>query len=343
VRRITISVPVGASEAVRDSVYDVAVRVQRLAQGGAEFPELAREWSDEPPEARGQLLSYQGHDQFDAAADSVVFRVRPGEVSPVTPTLDAMLIYRVERRRAPSFEESQDRARGMLVEERVQTRARQVTDSLYEYARVQVMKGAGERARSIAADPFAVDLRRQRRDRLVVYEDGEVTSEEVRDVMLLRPDIARMFVEGSEEDAETLLGELTHDEIMARAAERAGFELSAVEKDSLSALMASQLSQLASQFDVYHNVVTSPLWNMQKQGVGFIAAVLESQTPTPMLSYGYREILDDRYSERIDERGLQAAVRHAQRLREASPPAPPDGTADETAEATPDVDAEDGE
>jgi hypothetical protein len=107
--------------------------------------------------------------------------------------------------------------------------------------------------------------------------------------------------------------------------------------------MASQLSQLASQFDVYHNVVTSPLWNMQKQGVGFIAAVLESQTPTPMLSYGYREILDDRYSERIDERGLQAAVRHAQRLREASPPAPPDGTADETAEATPDVDAEDGE
>ena len=337
VRRISISVPVDASEAVRDSVYELARRVQRLAQGGAEFPELAREWSDEPPEARGQLLSYQGHDQFGPAADSVVFRVRPGEVSPVIPTPDAMLIYRVERRRAPSFEEAQDRAERLMVDEQVKNRARQVTDSLFEHARVQVMKGAGERARSIAANPFEVNLRRERRDRLVTYEDGEITSEEVRDVMLLRPDIARMFVEASDEDAESLLGELAHDEIMARAAERAGFELSPVERDSLSVLMASQLSALAAQFEVYHNVVTSPLWNMQQQGIGFLAAVLESQTPTPMLSYGYREILDGSYSENIDDRGVQAAVRQAQRLREASPveaDRPGEPTAGEEAAAT---------
>lgn len=334
VRRITLSVPVDASEAIRDSVYAVAQRVQRLAQGGAEFPELAREWSDEPLEARGQLLSYQGHDQFDAAADSVVFKVRPGEVSPVIPTPDAMLIYRVERRRAPTFVEARDRATALLVDERVKARARHVTDSLFEHARVQVMKGAGERARAIAANPFAVDLRRERRDKLVTYERGEVTSEEVRDIMLLRPDIARMFVEGSEEDAETLLGELAHDEIMAGAAERAGFELPAAEKDSLSELMATQLSALAGQFNVHHILVTSPLWNMEKQGVGFIAEVLESQTPTPMLSYGYREILDDKYSEQINESGLQAAVRQAQRLREATPAAPPDESADVAAEGS---------
>lgn len=337
VRRIAISVPADASDAVRDSVYEVASRVQRLAQGGAEFPELAREWSDEPPEARGQLLSYQGHDQFDAAADSVVFRVRPGEVSPVIPTPDAMVVYRVERRRAPSFEESRDRAEKLLVDERVHARARHVTDSLFENARVQVMTGAGERARATAANPFAVDLRRQRRDKLVIYEGGAITSEEVRDVMLLRPDIARMFVEGSDEDAETLLGELAHDEIMAEAAERAGFELAPAEKDSLSVLMASQLSTLASQFKVHHLLVTSPLWNMQKQGVGFIAEVLESQTPTPMLSYGYRQVLDERYSERIDDSGLQAAVRQAQRLREAAPPVPPDEPRESTTAETGDA------
>ncbi len=319
VRRISLSLSPKASETVRDSVYALARRVQQLASGGGDFVELAREWSAEPLEARGQLLAFQGHEDFAPEADSVVFRLQPGEVSPVIPTPDAMLIYRVERRRVPDFESARDRAALILAEEQQDARTRRLTDSLFESARLTVMRGAVERARAVAEDPLSVDLRRSRSEKLVQYDGGEVTTEELRDVLLLRPDLAELIVEADDdEDVELYLGELARDEVLIAAAERAGHAVDPAERDSLSVLMADQLSRLGERFSIYHLLVTSPLWDMQTESIGFVARVLEGQRPTPMLGYGYRQILDASYSERIDPRGVEAATRQARRLREST-------------------------
>jgi len=95
VRRLVLSVPSDGGSSVRDSLLTEVRSIRERLVGGADFVTVARERSDEPAQARGQILAYQGHDDFPPAADSVVFTLQPGEISPAIATENEILLYRV--------------------------------------------------------------------------------------------------------------------------------------------------------------------------------------------------------------------------------------------------------
>ncbi|MEK6255340.1 MAG: peptidylprolyl isomerase, partial [Gemmatimonadales bacterium] len=142
VRRVVLSVPSGSGNSVRDSLLAEARSIRERLVGGADFVTVARERSEGPAQARGQILAYQAHDDFPPAADSVVFALQPGEISPVFASEDEIFIYRIEARREPAFDTSRDQLFRMVLETRQEERQQQALESAVGDARRAVMQEA---------------------------------------------------------------------------------------------------------------------------------------------------------------------------------------------------------
>jgi len=316
VRRIRLSLPTDASRAVRDSMFKRAREIRRRLTGGADFLTVAREESDEPPGARGQLLSFQGHDDFEAAADSIVFRLRPGEISPVVPGTEAMLLYRIEKRIQPEFERAKDRVRLRMVTERTKRVSLQVADTLVHNARRAVMKGAEQLALRLAGDSLRSSTRVAPGTKLVTYRDGAVTAGELRNLFHLREDMRRRFAGAPEDSVHEFLLALARDEILSRAARINGYGPTESEKATLNLAFAAQLSALARQLKLSHNLVISPRYQLEREGIGFLKHVLQVGESLPWLGV-FRMVLDPVVPARVDPRGAEAAARLALKLRES--------------------------
>ncbi len=314
VRQIVLELSPEATEADVDSVHRLAGRIREQVAGGADFLEVARANSQQPLEARGQVLSYQGHDDFPSAADSVLFTLRPGEVSPVITTSEAIYIYRVEGRHVPDFRESRNLLYASVLEERQKERSATAVDSLVENARRAVMEGAVDVARRVASDEGMDDGRTPAGLRLVTWRGGELTVEEVRRLFLVRSDIQNLFAKGSDEDLEFYLMELARDEILTTAAFDEGTEPSEEERREMATGMAYQLSNIASGMQLSHALVTDPRYDLELESTAFVERVLTSSRPAPWLG-SFRLSLDPAYGIRVDERGAGAAARTAQELR----------------------------
>lgn len=314
VRRIRLGVPPGASESVRDSLFAEARRLRERVAGGADFVELARAASDEPAASRGQALAYQGHMDFHPAADSVVFDLRPGEISPVIVTDDEIVFYLIERRRTPKFETAEDMVRSMLVTQRRERRLAQAADSLLGNSRRTVADGAERVARLIATSPDMAADRVAGSLRLVRYEGGEFTVSELRLLFQVRHDIRNMFSEADDDDIGLYLYQLAGDEILTRAAFESGVGVTQEMRDDLRRGIASQLAGIAERMKITHALVTNPAFDLERESRRFIATVLDRSVPVP-LATEFRPVLDQRYASRVDERSAEAAARLARKQR----------------------------
>ncbi len=314
VRRIRLGVPEGATEVVRDSIFAEARRLRRQVVQGADFIEVARAASDEPAAARGQVLAYQGHDDFEPAADSVVFDLRPGEVSPVIRTNEEMVFYRIESRRTPEFESVTDMIRRRLVGERRERRLASAADSLLRDARRAVADGAEGVVRMIAGSPDLAAGRVSGSLRLVRYDGGAFTVSELRLLLQARPDLKERFVEADDEELSSFLYQLAGDEVLIRAAAESGVDLSDDARENLRQAIAGQLSAIARRLEVSHMLVTNPAFDVKRESRRFIGQVLARAAPVPWLTE-FRPVLDRRYPSRVDLRGAEAAARQARDLR----------------------------
>lgn len=314
VRRIRVSSPAEADDAARDSLYARAREIRERVAGGADFLDVARRTSDEPGSARGQILAFQGHDDFPAAADTIVFRMTPGEISPVIVADDALFIYRIERVREPDFEMARDQSYEILLGERTAARSRTVVDTLVENARRMVLEGAEDLAHRIARDSTLAARGIAPGARLVRYRDGEVTADELRRLFEVRDDLRKRFAEASDEDVEYFLGELARDEILTRAAVRSGSGATQEERDELRNTLSRQLSAVARQYQISRALATSPLLDLELESRAFVRRVLANQTPVPWLGE-FRPLLDRKHPMRVHERGEQVAARIALDLR----------------------------
>lgn len=329
VRRIRLGIPPEATDAVRDSLVAEARRLRDRVAGGADFVELARSASDEPPAARGQILAYQGHDDFNPAADSVVFDLRPGEVSPVFLADDEIVFYRIERARTPELETVEDMVRGRMVDERRERTLSETSEALLSDARRVVMDGADGAARLIATSPDLGADRVSGSLRLVRYEGGAYTARDLRRLFRARPDLQDMFAEAGDEDLALYLYQLAGDEILVRAAVDSGVELSEELRTDLRVGIAGQLSAIARRMSVTHALVINPAFDVGRESRRFIEQVLRLSTPVPTATE-FRPVLDQRYRSRVDERSAETAARQARELRDSELPAEP---ADEPAES----------
>ena len=330
-RRIVIPVPAGASEEVRDSLFnETSVLRERLA-GGADFVEVARERSAEPQAERGVVQSFQGHENVPEVADSALFSMRPGEISPVFATNEAMLIYRVEQVRTPEYDQSRQMTFDRIVEERSTESQARTADSLFEGAQRAVQEGAPAAAMRIASEVGMAEGSIPGSTALVRFVGGALTAEDLRRLFRVRPELRDGFAVATGPQIEVYLLELAADEVLVQAAEDAGFAPSEEEQRGLQAAMAAQLASVATTYSISHRLVTDPSFRVNLAGESFLQGVLQAQRPVPWLSE-FRYVLDPVFPATIYERGVETASRLAVDLRESTDQDPVAPDADDRVE-----------
>jgi len=251
-------------------------------------------------------------DEHAAAADSVVFHLRAGDLSPVIATDTAMLLYQVEEVYEPTFEEARDRSFLFQMEEIRNRVSLETVDSLLENSRRAVRRGAESVARRLAID---VDERIAPGTRLVTWNDGEFTVAELRRLYLVRPDIRELFVAATDAQLQAYLMELARDAILVQEAYEHGSAPSEKERENLREAMSAQLSRIAQELGLSHNLVVAPAYDLHDESLAFLNRVLFEAKPLPWLGE-FRIILDEVYEVRIDERGVRSAAEIANRSRE---------------------------
>jgi hypothetical protein len=326
-RRIALQVPPDANEDTRDSLYAEAQALRERLAGGSDFVEAARVHSDEAPEERGRILAFQGHESVPPVADSALFAMRPGEISPVFATSDAMVIYRVEQRRVPEFEAAREMTYDRMVEERAAASQVRTLDSLLAAGQRSIPEDAPAAAISIASRSDMADGTISGSAPLARFVDGEISAEEIRTLFRVRPDLRQRFAVATEDEAYDFLMELAADEVLVRAAEAGGYGAGETERANLAEALAAQMSSIGGRYNLSHRMVTDPDFDLDLAGESFVRAVLAAQRPVPWLSE-YRYVLSD-FPTRIDDQGAETAARLARDLREIDVP----GASDTAAEA----------
>ena len=316
VRRVVLAVPPDDGERANDSLLAEARSIRERLVGGADFVALARARSDEPVQARGQILAYQGHDDFPPAADSVVFTLRPGEISPVIAAGGEILIYRIEARREPEFETSREQLYRRVLEEREEQRQREALTAEVEGARRAVMQGATARVSEIARDPDLAAGTIPDGLKLVTWDGGDLSVEEIRRLFLVRNDMRKAFAEATEDELHDYLMRLARDEILITAAAGSGVAASAEEREALAAALAEQLGHIAARMGLTNQLVTNPRFDIDEQGYYFLQRVMEQASALPWLGE-FRVVLDPVFPVRVDESGVRSAARRAGELRAA--------------------------
>jgi hypothetical protein len=333
IRRIAIRVPPEASEAMRDSLFDEASELRERLAGGSDFVEMARVHSDEPPEERGKILPFQGHETLPDVADSALFAMRPGQISPVFATSDAMLIYRLEQRRQPEFEEARELTYQRMVEERASASETRALDSLMSAAQRSIPEDAPEAAIRIASRPDMAEGSIAGSAPLARIVGGSLTAAELRTLFKVRPDLRQRFAVASEDEAYDLLMELATDEVLVQAAEASGYAVGEVERDRLQLALAEQLAAVGGRYNLSHMLVTDPSFDLDVASKNFVRAVLQAQKPVPWLAE-FRFVLDPGYPSKIDEQGSESAAQLASDLRATGAAGAPEGTGDDPVEGT---------
>jgi hypothetical protein len=316
VRRLVLIVPEDAPGDVRDSLFAEAGTIRERLVGGADFVEVARELSDEPAQARGQVLSYQGHDDFPDAADSIVFELRPGEISPVIAAGSEILVYRIEGRRTPDYEMARDQLYRLVLEERTAKRQDSVLEALVDDSHRAIMQGAVELAGQVARDPSLAAERIPGGMILVTWDGGDLSVEELRDLFLVRRDMQDVFAQATDDELTDYLLRLAGDEILITAAARSGMAATAAEKEELSAVLADQLARVAARYELTTEAVTDPVYDLEEQAVWFLQGVMQRSRAIPWLGE-FRVVLDPVFPVRVDDGGADSAARTARELRAA--------------------------
>jgi parvulin-like peptidyl-prolyl isomerase len=334
VRRILLTVPFDRNDKARDSVIDEARAIRERLVGGADFVTVARARSSEPAQARGQVLAYQGHDDFPAAADSIVFTLRPGEISPVFAGDDEVVIYRIEARREPGFDESRDQLLGLVAEERAEERQSRALESIVGNARRKVLEGASARVLEIARDPGLDVGKIPDGMKLVTWDGGDLSVGEVRRLFVVRDDMRSMFAVASEGEVQDYLMQLARDEILITAAAKSGVSASDEERRAVVAGLSDQLGRIAASMGLSSQLVANPRFNFDEQGYYFLQRVMNRSRALPWLGE-FRVVLDPVFPTRVDDSGVSSAARRARELRAAGL-----GSADSEAEV-PEEDLED--
>ena len=316
IRRIVIEIPDDASQTTLDSLYELGEQVRSELVGGADFRDVARRVSSEPAQVRGQLRSYQGHRDFPAVADSVLFAMSPGQISPLIEAQDGLYLYLVEARRAPTFEQTRDQVFEQYEAVQESLRISTTVDSLVGSVRRTVLRPAVRYFRAIISDPELATDRIPDRAQLVRWEGGDLTAGELRRLLRVRNDLITFFAGSSDEELESYLLRLAADEIFIAAAAGSGVEIGEAERARLSEGLAFQLSKIAGYYDISRALVTHPQFDVEAESVAFLNRILDRARGFPRVGE-YRVVLDTRYPIVTDNRAGALVARQALEIRQA--------------------------
>jgi hypothetical protein len=323
-RHILFRMPPDAAPQVRDSIMERARQVAQQARGGADFAQLAAQYTEEPGGAeRGGDLGYFGPNQMVQPFEEAAFRMQPGQISDPVETPFGLHVIKVEDKRLPDYAEVRDQFLEMVVQQRVGQAEEQYLTQLTEARRMEVPDGAVDIARELAGKPGTKLSRRAAQRPLVRYTDGALTAGEYLTLMQQRPAQQRAQVSGASDDQlKEWLRLLARDEILISEARRLGLEAPQAEQDSARMEIRQQLRAAAREsglLPITPQEGETTNQAVQRQVMQFLRGIINGENDVvPLGAVGFT--LREQYGAELFERAIPTVVRRTEERRPATAP-----------------------
>lgn len=248
-RHILLSLPDGASDAERDSVESLASELQRRAEDGESFADLALEHSDDPGSAsRGGDLGTFGRGTMVPAFEEAAFALDSGEVSEPVESPYGLHVIKLENRVTPEFEERREAFAEELRSRRIFEAESTYVAGIEDAANVRVVEDNYDVVRSLAARPETNLSSRASRRPVVEYEGGTITASDFRHFIRARSPQERGQIENAPPaQLETILRNLARRELILSAARDAGMQIPQDRRSELSGEIRNSLGQVIDQ------------------------------------------------------------------------------------------------
>jgi len=110
-RHILLELPEDASEARVQSAEQQIAEIQQQLDEGADFAQLARQYSDGPSGSDGGDLGWFGRGQMAAPFEEAAFQLEEGEISDPVRTQFGLHLIKLEGKRSSGFDQARDQIR----------------------------------------------------------------------------------------------------------------------------------------------------------------------------------------------------------------------------------------
>lgn len=323
-RHILFRVPSDASPQVRDSVLRRARNVMEQARSGADFAQLAAQYTEEPGGGeRGGDLGYFEPGQMVQPFAEAANRLQPGQISDPVETPFGIHIIKLEDKRLPNYAAVRDQFHDHVVQRRVGEAEEAYLKQLTETRQLTVQEGAVNVARELAKNPGQALGRRAAQRPLVRYTDGALTAAEYQALMQQRPAQQRAQVAAAADEQLTeWLRLLARDEILITEARRLGLEAPQAEQDSMREEIRTQLRTAAQQaglLPVRPRDGETASQAVQRQVRDLLTAIINGEQdviPLHAISFSLRE----QFGAELFDRAIPTVVRQVEERRPAATP-----------------------
>jgi peptidyl-prolyl cis-trans isomerase C len=246
-RHILLLFPPDATQAQRDSVQAQAEDLRRRLVGGADFAQLARDFSEDPGSAqRGGDLDYFPRGVMVPPFEEAAFSTPPGTLSEIVESQFGLHIIRVEDLRSPTLDEMRDEIREMLRQDRVLSAESTFVADTEAAANVRVEDGATGLMREVAEAGGEPLPRRTGQRVLARFEGGSFTAADFQEFLASQPPGILGQVEGaSDQELRGLLDNLVRSEVLVAEARRLGIEPDREETTRIVEGIQEQFRQVA--------------------------------------------------------------------------------------------------
>jgi peptidyl-prolyl cis-trans isomerase C len=246
-RHILLLFPTDATQAQVDSVRTLAADLRDRARAGANFANLATQWSEDPGSAqRGGDLDYFPRGMMVAPFEQAAFSLAPGEISDVVETQFGLHIIRVEDRRSPSLDEIREELRIGLQQERIAQAESIFVAGIESAANVRVEDNAAALMREVAEqEPLPLTGRMAGRA-LARYQGGSYTAADFQKFLIAQgPGLRPQVVAAEDQDLLNFLDNLVRSELLLNEAQSRGIEADAEEVQAVRQSILDQYRQIA--------------------------------------------------------------------------------------------------
>jgi peptidyl-prolyl cis-trans isomerase C len=244
-RHILFQVPNDATPAQRDSTRRLAEQVRGRAAGGADFAELARQYSADGSAQQGGDLGFFGRGRMVPAFEQAAFALQPGQISAVVETPFGYHIIKTEEKRSREMGAEKEQFRTYLVQNAQQEGFQKYVDSLTTAAKVEVQPGAAELVKELAAQGDLQIRGRAAERKLVTFRGGELTTGELmQELQGAPPQVLEQFKNAQDEQINDVLKNQATKELLLADASRRKVELSKPAVDSLRTQAKESIRQI---------------------------------------------------------------------------------------------------
>lgn len=247
-RHILLEYPEEATDEGRDSVRQLAEELRERALAGEEFADLAREYSADGSARQGGDLGWFEAGNMVQPFEDAAFALQPGEISEPVETLFGLHVIKVEEREAPSLDELGDEFRQRAVAQRRQESLNEYVTSLRDPVELEIAESGPGVARDLARNPASELPGRAASRHLATWRGGELTAQEFLSfVRRMPPQQQAQIGAMPDEQLETVLREISTNQLVLADALERGIAVPEEERDSIAGLIREQIVSVAHQ------------------------------------------------------------------------------------------------